>query len=82
MTRIQGERFPDQADYEKVKHAFTLTPQMLVGSKKNLSVLHPLPRVTEIDPAVDAMPQAQYFDQAENGVYVREAVLALVLGKR
>jgi aspartate carbamoyltransferase catalytic subunit len=55
---------------------------MLVGSKKNLSVLHPLPRVTEIDPAVDAMPQAQYFDQAENGVYVREAVLALVLGKR
>lgn len=82
MTRIQQERFGDQADYEKVKDAFTLSPGHLTHAKKNLSILHPLPRISELEPAVDDLPQAHYFDQAANGVFVREAVLALVLGKR
>lgn len=81
MTRIQQERFADPLDYERVKNAYILQNSMLEGSKKNLKVLHPLPRVNEITEDVDANPKAYYFKQAQNGVYVRQALLAAILGK-
>lgn len=80
VTRIQKERFPDPLEYEKVKDIYHITPELLSRAKRSMRVMHPLPRVTEIDPAVDSLPQAYYFQQAENGVYVRQALLALVLG--
>ncbi len=81
MTRIQAERFGDPAEYEKVKNAYVLTAAMLKGVKSNLKILHPLPRVNEVAPDVDATPYAYYFQEAENGLYVREALFGLVLGK-
>lgn len=81
MTRIQGERFADPADYERVKNAFILKAGLLKGAKNNLRILHPLPRVNEITTEVDKTKHAYYFEQAENGLFVREALLALVLGK-
>lgn len=81
MTRIQQERFPDPTDYEKVKGAHVLKKKMLENVKKNLKILHPLPRVDEISQNVDNTPYAYYFQQASFGVPVRQAVLALVLGK-
>ena len=80
MTRIQRERFSDPIEYERVKDAYVLRLPMLAETKKNMKVLHPLPRVNEIDEAVDASPQAYYFQQARNGVYVRMALLASILG--
>jgi aspartate carbamoyltransferase catalytic subunit len=80
MTRIQRERFPDPLDYEKVKNAYILQNHMLTGSKDNLKVLHPLPRVNEITTDVDSNPKAYYFEQALNGVYVRQALVASILG--
>jgi aspartate carbamoyltransferase catalytic subunit len=80
MTRIQRERFVDQNEYEKVKNAYILTKSMLVSCKNNLKILHPLPRVNEIDIDVDNTPYAHYFEQAANGIPVRQAVLSLVLG--
>lgn len=82
MTRIQEERFPDKLEYERVKHAFVLTTNMLGSVKRTMRILHPLPRVQEIHPDVDRTPHAYYFEQAENGLFVRQAVLGLVLGKR
>lgn len=79
MTRIQAERFPDKMEYEKVKQAFILTPKELDGAKKTMRIMHPLPRVNEIHPSVDATPHAYYFEQAQNGLYVRQAVLSLLL---
>jgi aspartate carbamoyltransferase catalytic subunit len=79
-TRIQQERFPDVLEYEKVKNLYILTAKDLVKAKKNLKVLHPLPRVNEITYDVDQTPHAYYFQQAGNGLYVRQALLALVLG--
>ena len=80
VTRIQRERFPDIEEYEKVKGAYVITPQIV---EEQLSpeaiILHPLPRVDEIDPGVDGLPQAKYFEQAGNGVPVRMALLKLVL---
>jgi len=81
MTRIQGERFSDPKEYDKVKNVFILNAGMLKNAKSNLRVLHPLPRVNEIDTDVDSTKHAYYFEQAENGLYVREALLAMVLGK-
>ena len=81
MTRIQGERFADPTEYEQIKDVYTLTPDMLTKVRKNLRILHPLPRVKEIDTRVDTTPYAYYFEQAENGLYVRQALLAAVLGK-
>lgn len=81
MTRIQQERFADPLDYERVKNAYILRNKMLEGSKKNLRVLHPLPRVNEITQDVDSNPKAYYFQQAQNGVYVRQALLTTILGK-
>ncbi|HBW74317.1 MAG: Aspartate carbamoyltransferase [Candidatus Magasanikbacteria bacterium GW2011_GWA2_45_39] len=81
MTRIQKERFSDLLEYEREKNTYVITAAMLTGVKKNLRILHPLPRVNEIHPSVDETPYAYYFEQAENGVFVRQALLALVLGK-
>lgn len=80
MTRIQKERFPDPLEYEQVKDSYHITPELLQHAKKTMRLLHPLPRVTEIAPAVDALPAAYYFEQAANGVYVRQALIALTLG--
>lgn len=80
MTRIQGERFPDPLEYEKVKNSYILENSMLANSKKNMRILHPLPRVNEIDEDVDNNPKAYYFQQARNGVYVRQALIAAILG--
>lgn len=80
MTRIQGERFPDPLEYEKVKNAYILDNNMLGNSKDTLKVLHPLPRVNEINEDVDSNPKAYYFQQAQNGVYVRQALIAAILG--
>lgn len=80
MTRVQRERFLDIQDYEKVKNSYILEKSMLVNAKKNMKVLHPLPRVNEINTDVDDTMQAYYFQQAKNGVYVRQALIASILG--
>ena len=80
MTRIQKERFSDPLDYEKVKNAYVLRNSMLDFAKPNLKILHPLPRVNEITTDVDNNPKAYYFTQALNGVFVRQALLASILG--
>ncbi len=80
VTRIQRERFPDVEEYEKVKGAYVITPQIVEEQLSSEAIiLHPLPRVDEIDPGVDRLPQAKYFEQAGNGVPVRMALLKLVL---
>lgn len=80
MTRVQRERFLDIQDYEKVKNSYVLDKSMLINCKPNMKVLHPLPRVNEIATNVDTTPQAYYFQQAQNGVYVRQALIAAILG--
>lgn len=80
MTRVQKERFSDPMEYERVKNVYVLTTQMLEGTKDNLRVLHPLPRVNEIHHDVDTHPKAYYFQQAENGVYTRMGIIAGILG--
>ncbi len=82
MTRIQKERFSDPIEYEKVKNAYILKNDMLQAGKDNLRVLHPLPRVNEIETDVDSNKKAYYFRQAQNGVFVRQALLASILGVR
>ncbi|MDR0955207.1 MAG: aspartate carbamoyltransferase [Rikenellaceae bacterium] len=79
MTRVQRERFRDPMEYERVKNAYILREAMLAGTKANTRVLHPLPRVNEIDPEVDSNPKAYYFQQTENGVYVRMAIINYLL---
>ena len=80
MTRVQKERFSDPIEYEKVKNVYILRNSMLDNTKENLRILHPLPRVTEINEDVDTNPKAYYFQQAENGVYARQAIIASILG--
>lgn len=80
MTRVQKERFADPMEYEKVKNAYVLRNCMLSNTKDNMRILHPLPRVNEIHTDVDANPKAYYFQQAENGVYARMAIIASILG--
>ena len=80
MTRIQKERFSDPLEYERIKNSYILRKEMIENSKDNLKVLHPLPRVNEIDIAVDKSPKAYYFEQALNGVFVRQALMSLILG--
>lgn len=80
MTRIQRERFPEPIEYERVKNAYNLHNEMLVHSKENLRILHPMPRVNEINEDVDSNPKAYYFQQALNGVFVRQALLSSILG--
>jgi len=80
MTRVQKERFSDPMDYEKVKNVYVLKNDMLDGTKESMRVLHPLPRVNEISEDVDDNPKAYYFEQALNGVFTREAIIASILG--
>lgn len=80
MTRVQKERFLDQIEYERVKNVYTLCNDMLSASKTNLKILHPLPRVNEISMDVDKNEKAYYFPQAQNGLYVRQAIVSKVLG--
>ena len=80
MTRVQKERF-DESEYAHIKSAFVLTAAMLQDARSNMKVLHPLPRVDEITTDVDKTSHAYFFQQAENGVYAREALLALVLNE-
>ena len=82
MTRVQRERFPDPLEYERVKDSCILSADMLKGCKPNMRVLHPLPRVNEITTDVDKTPYAYYFRQAQNGVYVRQALMAAILGAK
>ena len=81
VTRVQKERFEDVAEYEKVKGAFVVDPEIMKAAKKDMIVMHPLPRVGEISPDFDDDPRAAYFRQMEYGLYVRMALLAMVLGK-
>jgi len=80
VTRIQKERFPDPAEYAKVKGSYRVDLQSLNDAKKDLIIMHPLPRVDEIAAEVDATPYARYFQQVGNGIVVRMALLALILG--
>ncbi|MCF8226810.1 MAG: aspartate carbamoyltransferase [Bacteroidales bacterium] len=80
MTRVQQERFTDPIEYERVKNVYILQRSMLEGTRKNMKVLHPLPRVNEIARDVDESPQAYYFQQALNGVYTRQAIITYMLG--
>ena len=82
MTRVQQERFTDPMEYERVKDVYTLTASMLGNVRNNMKILHPLPRVTEITQDVDETPYAYYFKQAENGLYVRMAIISYLLGYR
>jgi aspartate carbamoyltransferase catalytic subunit len=81
MTRLQEERFPDPLDFAHIKASYQVNAAMLADARPSLRILHPLPRVNEIATDVDATPHAQYFAQAGNGIPVRQALLALVLGK-
>ncbi len=80
MTRVQKERFSDPIEYERTKNAYVLKNELLSGTKKNLKVLHPLPRVSEIEQEVDKSPKAYYFTQALNGVFIRQAIITSILG--
>ena len=80
MTRVQRERFTDIMEYERVKDLYTLHNDMLADSKPTLKVLHPLPRVNEIDRDVDDNPKAYYFEQARNGLFARQAIICKALG--
>jgi aspartate carbamoyltransferase catalytic subunit len=80
VTRIQKERFPDPAEYIKVKGSYKIYLETLSMAKKDLIVMHPLPRVDEIAAEVDGTPYARYFQQVWNGIVTRMALLALILG--
>ena len=80
MTRVQRERFTDLMEYERVKNVYILRAKMLEHTRPNMRILHPLPRVNEIAYDVDECPQAYYFQQAQNGLYARQAILCDVLG--
>ncbi|MDD2470298.1 MAG: aspartate carbamoyltransferase, partial [Methanocorpusculum sp.] len=79
VTRLQRERFPDPVAFANYASTYRITPALLECAKPSMIVLHPLPRVDEIDPAVDALPCAKYFEQAHNGVPVRMAMLNEVM---
>jgi aspartate carbamoyltransferase catalytic subunit len=80
VTRIQRERFPDAEEYNRVVGAYQIDRELLTHVKKDLIIMHPLPRVTEIAPEVDSTPYAVYFKQAFNGIPVRMALLSLITG--
>lgn len=79
MTRVQRERFFNEEDYLRLKDSYILSPQKLETAKKDLTILHPLPRVNEIETSVDADPRAAYFRQAKNGKYIRMALILKLL---
>lgn len=80
MTRVQKERFFNEEDYVRLKDSYILDKQKLTSAKKSLMIMHPLPRVNEISTEVDSDPRAAYFRQAQNGVYVRMALILALLG--
>ena len=80
MTRVQKERFADLDEYERVKDRYLLKKDMLVKARENMKILHPLPRVNEIEYSIDDTPYAYYFLQAQNGLYARQALICDVLG--
>lgn len=80
MTRVQRERFFNEEDYLRLKDSYILTPEKLEGAKKDLKILHPLPRVNEISVAIDDDPRACYFKQVLNGKYMRMALILTLLG--
>jgi aspartate carbamoyltransferase catalytic subunit len=80
VTRIQKERFADPEEYEKLKGSYVISLDTIKNAKTGMKILHPLPRVDEIAAEVDASPHAYYFEQAENGVYMRQAILAILTG--
>jgi aspartate carbamoyltransferase catalytic subunit len=82
LTRIQKERFSDLAEYERVKGSYVVDAKFLAALNKDITLLHPLPRVDEIHSEVDAYPGAAYFRQVRNGVFIRMALLAMIFGKR
>jgi aspartate carbamoyltransferase catalytic subunit len=82
ITRIQKERFPDPTEYKKIAGSYRVTIDTISNAKKDMIIMHPLPRVDEIDPAIDDTPHAKYFKQAYYGVPVRMAVLSLLLGDK
>jgi len=79
MTRVQKERFFNEADYIRLKDTFLLDPSKLENAKKDLSILHPLPRVNEISRSIDDDARACYFRQAVNGKYIRMALILWLL---
>ena len=79
MTRVQGERFFNEADYIRLRDYYILTPDKLTNAKKDLCILHPLPRVNEISRSIDSDPRACYFKQVENGKYMRMALILKLL---
>jgi aspartate carbamoyltransferase catalytic subunit len=79
MTRVQKERFFNEADYMRLKDYYVLDKKKLVNAKKDLCIMHPLPRVSEINPDVDDDSRAKYFVQAHNGVYIRMALILKLL---
>jgi carbamoyl-phosphate synthase/aspartate carbamoyltransferase/dihydroorotase/carbamoyl-phosphate synthase/aspartate carbamoyltransferase len=81
VTRVQKERFSDLAQYESVRNHYEITPELMTQAKEKMIVMHPLPRVGEIHYAVDNDPRAAYFRQVRNGMFIRMALLAAVLGK-
>jgi aspartate carbamoyltransferase catalytic subunit len=81
VTRVQKERFADSGEYEKVRGAYVIDPEIMRAAKDKMIVMHPLPRVSEISMEFDDDPRAAYFRQMEYGLYVRMALLAMVLGK-
>lgn len=81
QTRVQKERFSDLGEYKKVKDKFILDASFKKYLDKGIKLMHPLPRVNEIDPSLDSHPNAIFFKQARNGLYIREALLTLVLGR-
>jgi aspartate carbamoyltransferase catalytic subunit len=81
VTRVQKERFPDEAAYEAVSGSYVIGTDTMAKAKEEMIVMHPLPRVNEIAMEVDDDPRAAYFRQMEYGLYIRMALLALVLGK-
>lgn len=80
MTRVQKERFSDPIEYEKTKNAFILKNKMIADTKDTMRIMHPLPRVNEIDNEIDDNKKAYYFTQALNGVFTRQAIIASILG--
>ncbi len=81
VTRVQKERFDDMAQYERLKDQYVVDEELMTQAKERMIVMHPLPRVNEISYGVDEDPRAAYFRQMRNGMYIRMALLAAVLGK-
>jgi aspartate carbamoyltransferase catalytic subunit len=82
VTRVQKERFADPVEYDQVKNSYQITANLITENspKPNMKILHPLPRVNEITVDVDKLPQAYYFQQAKNGLFVRQSIIAKLLG--